>query len=69
MYLINDINKFNVEDVVKKQMPLVGNKYSSAGVWLGGQDVAEEGRWVWTSAGNQTLAKDLVWYPSKPLFK
>ena len=45
--------------MVEKQMPLLGDKYSS--VWLGGQDVAEEGRWVWTSAGNQTLAKDLMW--------
>ena len=40
-------------------MPLVGEKFSS--VWLGGQDVAKEGRWVWTSAGNQPLAKDLMW--------
>ena len=30
-------------------------------VWLGGQDAADEGLWVWTSAGNLPLAKDLVW--------
>ena len=30
-------------------------------VWLGGQDAADEGHWVWTSAGNLPLAKDLVW--------
>jgi len=46
-------------------MPLVGDKFSS--VWLGGQDEAEEGRWVWTSAGNQTLAKDLLWELGKVL--
>ena len=50
-------------------MSLVGDKSSSASVWLGGQDVAEEGRWVWTSAGNQTLAQDLIWEPGKVLFK
>jgi len=38
-------------------------------VWLGGQDVAEEGQWVWTSAGNQPLAKDLLWAAGKLLFK
>ena len=48
-------------------MPLTSNKISS--LWLGGQYVAEEGQWLWTSAGNQSLAKDLLWYPGKLLFK
>jgi len=60
-------NKFSYASVwlggVKKKRPSVGEKWSS--VWLGGQDVAEEGRWVWTSAGNQPLAQDLMWASGK----
>jgi len=37
--------------------------YKSNEVWLGGQDIVEEGHWMWTSAGNQPLAEDLEWGP------
>jgi len=53
LYYINYIS-----DVIKKQMPKSVNEPT---VWLGGMDAADEGHWVWTSAGNLPLAKDLVW--------
>ena len=30
-------------------------------VWLGGQDIAIEGTFVWTSSGGQPLSIDLRW--------
>ena len=34
-------------------------------VWLGGQDIADEGNWVWTNAGNKSFATDLLWEPGE----
>ena len=48
-----------LKEFIHKQVPL--EEVPSSQVWLGGQDVAEEGKFVWTIAGNQPLAKDLLW--------
>ena len=36
-------------------------KWYENSVWLGGQDVDNEGTFVWTSSGGQPLSNDLQW--------
>ena len=60
--LIFKANIMLLADLVRRHItPVDHRKNYENSVWLGGQDIAIEGQFVWTSAGGQPFSDDLQW--------